>query len=522
MRLFVLYFLSQISAQEFFSSHEALKRLEIKESFMLKEFQAGLEKKLEEVSSLLSDLSEIKDDRGENIDHPLDQFKLIRRFQVEWPDLLKVFQEEFGIELPDMDDTPSNDDLKGSIDAIFRLQNVYKLDALDLALGLDLGTQALTIPVLNADECLLIAKNAYWDENFYYAAVWCEAAWKLVQNGDQSADSVEILDYFSIAISRLGDQEQARDMTLQLIELAPSEERYRRNLEYYTNDLAIPMVSKINNNFTTAHLSRPYDDREWRKKYESLCRGEGTEIPKHLVSQMKCWYHHGRGDSSLLIAPIRTEMLYPEPLVVQFFDVLSDLEATAIQKLANRQLNRATIRDPASGKLTTANYRIQKTAWLKEGEAADTTDVVSRYNKRISDITGLSTETAELLQLGNYGIGGQYEPHWDHQSYPGAQSSWDENQGSRIATWLTYMSQPNMGGGTIFLDLEIQAQPIKNSAVFWYNHLPSGESDDATNHAACPVLSGTKWVSNKWFHIRGQEFSGRPCALDPAQKNNYL
>ena len=68
-----------------------------------------------------------------------------------------------------------------------------------------MGTQSLTIPVLNADECLLIAKNAYWDENYYYAAVWCEAAWKLVQNGDQSADSVEILDYFSIAISRLGE-----------------------------------------------------------------------------------------------------------------------------------------------------------------------------------------------------------------------------------------------------------------------------------------------------------------------------
>ena len=76
MQLFFLYLLSQISAQEFFSSHEALKRLEIKESFMLKEFQASLEKKLEEVSSLLSDLSEIKDDRGENIDHPLDQFKV--------------------------------------------------------------------------------------------------------------------------------------------------------------------------------------------------------------------------------------------------------------------------------------------------------------------------------------------------------------------------------------------------------------------------------------------------------------
>ena len=100
-------------------------------------------------------------------------------------------------------------------------------------------------------------------------------------------------------------------------------------------------------------------------------------------------------------------MLYPEPLVVQFYDILSDAEANAIQNLANRQLYRATIRDPATGELTTANYRIQKTAWLKEGEEADTTDIVSRYNKRISDITGLSTDTAELLQLGNYGIGGE-------------------------------------------------------------------------------------------------------------------
>ena len=65
--------------------------------------------------------------------------------------------------------------------------------------------------------------------------------------------------------------------------------------------------------------------------------------------------------------------------------------------------------------------------------------------------------------------------------------------------------KPNMGGGTIFLDLEIQAQPIKNSAVFWYNHLPSGESDDATNHAACPGSVKKK------FSILIQILLRRPC-----------
>ena len=194
-------------------------------------------------------------------------------------------------------------------------------------------------------------------------------------------------------------------------------------------------------------------------------------------------------------------------------------------------ISRATIRDPQTGLLRTAEYRIQKTTWLTEDIAEDTEGVVGRFNKRISDITGLDLETAELLQMGNYGVGGQesfidlysmdytrypssisgtsilllpanqsvrtivkltqYEPHWDHQAYPGSKNQWEDRLGSRIATWLTYLSVPELGGKTCFLDLEIAAEPIKNSAVFWYNHKPSGASDDKTRHAACPVVVGT-------------------------------
>ena len=57
--------------------------------------------------------------------------------------------------------------------------------------------------------------------------------------------------------------------------------------------------------------------------------------------------------------------------------------------------------------MRTAEYRIQKTTWLTEDIAEDVEGVVARFNKRISDITGLDLETAELLQMGNYGVGGQ-------------------------------------------------------------------------------------------------------------------
>jgi len=34
---------------------------------------------------------------------------------------------------------------------------------------------------------------------------------------------------------------------------------------------------------------------------------------------------------------------------------------------------------------------------------------------------------------------------------------------------------------------------VQGSCVLWYNLYPTGAGDFKTRHAACPVLSGTKW-----------------------------
>lgn len=55
------------------------------------------------------------------------------------------------------------------------------------------------------------------------------------------------------------------------------------------------------------------------------------------------------------------------------------------------------------------------------------------------------------------------------------------------------MSDVEQGGGTVFTAINISLWPRKGSAAFWYNLKPNGEGDFKTRHAACPVLTGSKW-----------------------------
>lgn len=73
------------------------------------------------------------------------------------------------------------------------------------------------------------------------------------------------------------------------------------------------------------------------------------------------------------------------------------------------QFKRATVQDSETGELVVAKYRISKSAWLKDNEH----EVIAKISQRVMDMTGLSMETAEELQVVNYGIGGHYEPHFD-------------------------------------------------------------------------------------------------------------
>ncbi|CAC5403033.1 P4HA [Mytilus coruscus] len=260
--------------------------------------------------------------------------------------------------------------------------------------------------------------------------------------------------------------------------------------------------------------------------YERLCRGEHTHDYKDK-HKLVCRYKTNN-DPLLLINPAKEEEIYLDPYLVAYHNVISDYELAVIKSIATPKLGRATVHNAKTGKLEFAHYRVSKSAWLRP----DDDIVIERVNKRISAVTKLEMDTAEDLQIANYGIGGHYEPHFDFARKPNSvlgQVNGNRiatflvykeesnafkglNTGNRIATWLSYMSDVEAGGATVFPYIGVKIFPKRGMAAFWYNLYKNGDGIYDTRHAACPVLVGTKWVSNKWIHERGQEFR-RPCGL---------
>ncbi|CAG2236444.1 P4HA [Mytilus edulis] len=106
----------------------------------------------------------------------------------------------------------------------------------------------------------------------------------------------------------------------------------------------------------------------------------------------------------------------------------------------------------------------------------------------IINVDVISHFTAKSFQIVNYGIGGEYKPHYD----------WVEEK---------YLSDVEIGGSTVFPHLNIAVPPKKGSALFFTNLDEKGHGDSFTLHAGCPVFFGSKWIANKWVHTKDQDMN---------------
>uniref|UniRef100_A0A8C9XC70 Prolyl 4-hydroxylase subunit alpha-1 n=1 Tax=Sander lucioperca TaxID=283035 RepID=A0A8C9XC70_SANLU len=499
--LLLLSCLQSLSANnEFFSSIGQMTDLLYTEKDLvtsLKDYIKAEENKLERVKQWADKLdllsaTAIQDPEG-YLGHPVNAFKLMKRLNTEWGDLESLvlsdttdgFISNLTIQRQHF---PTDEDQTGAAKALLRLQDTYKLDANTISTGDLPGVKYKSL--MTVEDCYELGKIAYSDVDYYHTELWMAQALKQLEQGEESTlDKVTVLDYLSYSIYQQGEIHRALEYTKKLLELDPEHQRAKGNLKYFEFQLEKQkkdaedgaQKEKEQGKDTTEKKEKPKKKVPnhlipERTKYEMLCRGEGIRMTPRRQSRLFCRYYDNNHNPMYVLAPVKQQDEWDRPYIVRYLDIISDKEMDKVKQLAKPRLRRATVHDPLTGKLTTAQYRVA-----------------------------------------NYGVGGQYEPHFDFGRVRAFKLiSLNLGTGNRIATWLFYMSDVAAGGATVFPDVGAAVWPQKGTAVFWYNLFPSGEGDYSTRHAACPVLVGNKWVSNKWIHERGQEWR-RPCSLNETE-----
>ena len=291
-------------------------------------------------------------------------------------------------------------------------------------------------------------------------------------------------------------------MTEQIVHIEPTHRAAPTNLELYREELRKSVSDP------TVRKKAYRRTRDWMNHHNKLCSGE-EKMEQEVLNRLYCKYDH-TAHPRFMLKPLKYELAYDDPEIVIYHDLLREREINAVKEKARPMLKRATVHHPKTGELVFANYRVSKSAWLRPEMDPIAHEVITK----VGDVTGLNMRYSESLQVANYGLAGQYEPHFDHSTIK-APKYFESFGGNRIATMLMYMSEVERGGSTIFVSTGpgVAIRPEKGSGVFWYNLKRNGEGDKKTRHAACPVLLGHKWVSNLWIHENGQEFR-RPCSLN--------
>lgn len=488
-------------------------------------------------------------DPEEYLSNPVNAYLLVKRLTSDWKNteyLMKndVYQEAMDNLTKSRGDVkfPTDEDLNGAAVALLRLQDTYKLDTASVARGELNGIQYST--ELTAGDCFELGRQSYNVHDHYHTILWMKEAlhrYDLDRN-NSVVPKWEILEYLAYSSYMQGNIPKALYLTDELLKLYPDHQRAIGNRDYYLkmireqdedqnilkNNVTGSPSLMLNKVLNTSRLNyndvsdfdlndelmiKDDGDKQYnkeRRRYEQLCRKE-IELSISVRSKLRCRYVN-YGKPFLLLAPLKEEEAYLNPRILLFREAMYPSEINIIKSMAQPRLKRATVQNYKTGELEVANYRISKSAWLKESEHP----IVGKLSRRIEDMTSLTTETAEELQVVNYGIGGHYEPHYDFARKEEVNAFKSLGTGNRIATVLFYMSNVSQGGATVFTSLDLALWPEEGTAAFWYNLHSSGGGDYFTRHAACPILQGSKWVSNKWLHEIGQEFLRRCEPADAA------
>lgn len=229
----------------------------------------------------------------------------------------------------------------------------------------------------------------------------------------------------------------------------------------------------------------------------SLLRGEipgdsAYEYDPSPVSRERVVHAHDR------MIPVL--MRLDQPQLILFDNVFTADECDEVIEMARERLQPSATIDPATGLLEQAENRKSESCTFAVSENS----FVDSIDRRISALMNWPLEKGEGLQVVHYETGGRYASHFDY--FPPADPGCIPHLvcgGQRTATLIVYLNDVEAGGETFFSRAGISFSPRKGQALYFRYFNNRGQLDPATQHAGQPVLSGEKWIINKWMRRYG-------------------
>eukprot|EP00072_Mus_musculus_P060053 XP_011240133.1 PREDICTED: prolyl 4-hydroxylase subunit alpha-3 isoform X2 [Mus musculus] len=470
----------------------------------LRRYLRGEEARLRDLTRFYDKVLSLHEDLKIPVVNPLLAFTLIKRLQSDWRNVVHSLEATENIRaLKDgyekvEQDLPAFEDLEGAARALMRLQDVYMLNVKGLARGVFQRVTGSSITdlysprqlfSLTADDCFQVGKVAYDTGDYYHAIPWLEEAVSLFRRAhgewktEDEASLEDALDYLAFACFQVGNVSCALSLSREFLVYSPDNKRMARNVLKYERLLA----ENGHQMAAETAIQRPnVPHLQTRDTYEGLCQTLGSQPTHYQIPSLYCSYETN-SSPYLLLQPARKEVVHLRPLIALYHDFVSDEEAQKIRELAEPWLQRSVV---ASGeKQLQVEYRISKSAWLK-----DTVDpMLVTLDHRIAALTGLDIQPpyAEYLQVVNYGIGGHYEPHFDHATSPSS-PLYRMKSGNRVATFMIYLSSVEAGGATAFIYGNFSVPVVKHC----FGGTCTGAERGMVTHFMLAVLCW--WETSGW------------------------
>lgn len=217
---------------------------------------------------------------------------------------------------------------------------------------------------------------------------------------------------------------------------------------------------------------------------------EPNEVPEPLPGPL------ASGPSAIVVDghPVEVLVNLHHPRVVVFGNLLTGDECEALIEASRPKLSRSETVNRASGGTELNAARTSEGTYFFH----DASPLLQAINRRIAQVTRWPLAHGEPLQILHYGVGAEYQPHYDYFSPEDAGTpALLKHGGQRVATLITYLNTPAAGGATVFPDVGLEVAARRGNAVFFAYDRPSPVS--RTLHGGTPVTDGEKWIATRWM-----------------------